>query len=165
MSQTTLTVWKFDHPDGAQAAVRDLEEMQKQNLLTVIDFATVSWAEGKKKPVTKQGTSTAGAGALGGAFWGMLFGLLFFVPILGAAVGAAVGGLSGSLADVGIDDDFIKEVRSQVTPGTSALFLMTKDVVLDRVKEGFAKNQTPELIHTNLSAEQEAALREVFQEA
>ena len=41
------------------------------------------------------------------------------------AVGAAAGALAGSLADYGIDDDFIKNVREKVTEGTSALFLLT----------------------------------------
>ena len=164
MPQSTLTVWKFDTTEGARDAVRTLEDMQKQGLLTILDFATVSWDPDKKKPTTKQGAPTTSAGALGGAFWGMLFGLIFFVPLLGAAVGAATGALAGSLADVGIDDDFIKSVRTEVTPGTSALFLMSTGAVLDRVKDGFAEHKPSELIYTNLSEEQEAALRRVFEE-
>ena len=78
------------------------------------------------------------AGALGGGFWGLLFGLIFFVPLLGAAIGAATGALAGSLTDVGIDDEFINKVRDQVTPGTSALFVMTSHAVVDRIQEGFA---------------------------
>ena len=164
MPQSTLTVWKFDTTDGAREAVRTLDDMQKQGLITILDYATVSWDPAKKKPTTKQGAPTAGAGALGGAFWGMLFGLIFFVPLLGAAVGAATGALAGSLADVGIDDDFIKRVRSEVTPGTSALFLMTTGAVIDRIKADFAAHKPSELIYTNLSAEQESALRHVFEE-
>ena len=164
MPQSTLTVWKFNTPEGAQGAERTLEDMQKQGLITILDYAIVSWPQDKKKPNTKQGAPTTSAGALGGAFWGMLFGLIFFVPLLGAAVGAATGALAGSLSDVGIDDDFIKRARAEVTPGTSALFLMTTGAVLDRVKEGFAAHEPAELIHTNLSAEQESALRSVFEE-
>jgi uncharacterized membrane protein len=163
MTQSTLTVWKFDTPDGARGAVRTLENLQKQNLITVLDYATVSWEADKKKPTTKQGSPTSSSAALGGAFWGMLFGLIFFVPLLGAAVGAASGALAGSLADVGIDDDFIKGVRHEVTPGTSALFVMTTGAVLDRIKGDFAQ-QPSELIYTNLSEEQETALRRVFEE-
>ena len=165
MPQATLTVWKFSTPEGAHGAVRTLTELQKQELVRILDYATVSWEQGKKKPNTKQGSPTAAAGALGGTFWGMLFGLIFFVPLLGAAVGAATGALAGSLTDVGIDDDFIKRVREEVTPGTSALFLMTTDTVIDRVKGEFAAHEPSELIYTNLSAEQEAALRRVFEEA
>ena len=97
-----------------------------------------SWDEGKKKPRTHQLASPTAAGALGGAFWGLLFGLIFFVPLLGAAIGAATGALAGSLADVGIDDEFINKVRDQVTPGTSALFVLTSDAVLDKIKDAFA---------------------------
>jgi uncharacterized membrane protein len=127
----------------------------------VHDAAVVEWEEGRKKPKTRQLNNLAGAGALGGAFWGMLFGLIFLVPLLGAAVGAATGGLSGALADVGIDDKFIERVRDQVTPGTSALFVMTSEAVLDKVREAF-RDDRPELIFTSLSDEQERALADVF---
>ena len=159
----TLTVWKFQSPDGAEKAVGTLADLQKQDLIKVHDAAVVEWAQGKKKPKTRQLANLAGAGALGGAFWGLLFGLLFFVPLLGMAVGAAMGALSGSLADVGINDQFIKDVRSKVTPGTSALFVMTSDAVLDKVEAAF-EGQDMELIQTNLSGEDEAKLREAFGE-
>ena len=159
----TLTVWKFDTADGADQAEATLESLSKQELIKIHDAATVSWAEGKKKPKTRQLSSLAGAGALGGAFWGLLFGLLFFIPFLGAAIGAAAGALGGAMADVGIDDDFIATVRSKVTPGTSALFVMTSDAVVEKVHDAF-QGQHAELIQTNLSDEEEAKLREAFAE-
>lgn len=159
----TLTAWKFDTPGGAENALALLERMQKEELLHIVDGAYVYWAEGKKKPKTEQLHDLKGAGALGGSFWGLLFGLIFFVPLLGMAVGAAMGALSGSMADVGIDDTFIRDVRDNVTPGTSALFVMTSDVVVDRVVEEF-RHSGATLLSTNLSHEQEAKLREAFAE-
>jgi uncharacterized membrane protein len=160
----TLTAWKFDSADGAVNALSLLERMQKEELLTVNDGAYVSWPEGKKKPKTEQLRNLKTAGALGGSFWGLLFGLIFFVPLLGMAVGAAMGALSGAMVDVGISDDFIRKVRDQVTPGTSALFVMTSNVVVDKVLEEF-KETGATLISTNLSHEQEAKLQEAFAEA
>jgi uncharacterized membrane protein len=159
----TLSVWRFDTAAGADQAVGTLEDLAKQQLITVFDGATVSWPEGAKRPKTRQLHNLASAGALGGAFWGLLFGLLFFVPLLGMAIGAATGALSGALTDVGINDDFIKRTRDQITPGTSALFVMSADAVLDKVTAAFA-GQKPELLFTNLSDEQEKALREAFAE-
>jgi uncharacterized membrane protein len=159
----TLTVWKFPTADGAEEAVRTLEQLQSEELVKVHDAAIVSWPADKKKPRTRQLNNLAGAGALGGAFWGLLFGLIFFVPFLGLAIGAAAGALGGSMADVGIDDDFIKRVRERVTPGTSALFALTSDAVLDRVREAFAGHE-PELLETNLSGDEESRLREAFSE-
>jgi uncharacterized membrane protein len=93
----------------------------------------------------------------------LLFGLLFFVPLLGMAIGAGAGALGGSLADVGIDDDFIDAVKAKVTPGTSALFVLSSDAVLDKVKDAFS-GMHAELIHTNLSQEEEDKLRDAFAE-
>jgi uncharacterized membrane protein len=161
---TTLTVWKYGTPEGAEEALGVLEQLKKEQLIEIHDAAVVSWPADKKKPKTKELNSLTGAGALGGAFWGLLFGLIFFVPLLGLAIGAAMGGLAGSLTDVGIDDNFIKKVRDEVTPGTSALFAMTSNAVTDKVLEQF-RHTRPTLLSTNLSHEQEARLREAFAEA
>jgi uncharacterized membrane protein len=160
----TLTVWKFDSPEGAERALGTLKELQSEQLIQVHDAAIVSWPADKKKPKTRDLGKLTGAGALGGAFWGFLFGLIFFVPFLGMAVGAATGALAGSLGDVGISDEFIAGVREQVTPGTSALFLMTSGAVVDRVLERFPAGDRPELVQTNLSNEEERKLREAFAE-
>jgi uncharacterized membrane protein len=135
--------------------------LSKQHLINLHDAAIVTWPEGKKKPKTKQLADLAGMGALDGAFWGMLFGLLFFVPIFGMAIGAAMGALAGKFSDYGIDDDFIKSVQSQVTEGTSALFLMTSEAVVDKVADAL-KGQDFQLIASNLSQEQEDQLRAAF---
>lgn len=157
----TLSAWKFPDALGAERAEATLLSLQKQGLITVHDAAVVTWQEGAKKPKTRQLNSLTGAGALGGSFWGLLFGLIFFVPLLGLAIGATMGALAGSMTDVGINDEFIKDVRDQVTPGTSALFLLTSDAVRDKVREAFV-GQEMQLIHTNLNNEQELALRKAF---
>jgi uncharacterized membrane protein len=156
-----LTVWKFNTADGAEKAIAKLVELQKQHLIEIQDAAIVYWEPGKKKPKTRQALNMEAFGALDGAFWGMLFGLLFFVPIFGMAVGALSGALSGHFADYGINDQFIKDVRSKVTEGTSALFLMSENATIDKVLEAFSGDQM-ELIQSNLSNEQEATLRAHF---
>jgi uncharacterized membrane protein len=159
---STLTVWKFNTADGADNALKKLEELQKQQLIKILDAAIVYWPEGRQRPKTYQAMNTVGAGALGGAFWGMLFGLIFFVPLLGAIVGATAGAISGKFTDYGINDDFINELRSKVTEGTSALFLLTGQVTIDKVEAAFTPEERGELIQSNLSTEQEARLREDF---
>ena len=159
----TLTVWKFDTTNGAESALELLKRLQKQELIQLVDGAIVTWPPDRKKPKTEQLRGLTGAGALGGAFWGLLFGLLFFIPLLGMAIGAGMGALMGSMTDVGIHDDFIRKVRDEVTPGTSALFVMSGNVVADRVLAEF-KDTGAHLASSNLSSEQEAKLREVFAE-
>ena len=157
----TVTVLKFPTAEGADNALHLVQDLQKSHLIKLHDAAIVSWPKGKKSPRTRQLADLAGAGALSGMFWGMLFGSIFFVPLFGMAVGAAFGALGGAFRDYGIDDDFIKRVRSQVTEGTSALFLMTSEAVLDRVVEVMSHVKF-EIIATNLSREDEQKLREAF---
>ena len=106
----TLTVWKFETgggngrgraPPTARADTEGRADRDRRRCLREL-------AGRAKKPKTEQLRNMTGAGALGGSFWGLLFGLIFFIPLLGMAMGAALGALSGSMADVGIDDSFIK---------------------------------------------------------
>jgi uncharacterized membrane protein len=158
---STLVVLKFDTPEGAEQALAIAADLQKQHLLEIQDVATVTWPQGKKKPKTRHGQGACG-GAWYGAFWGMLLGWIFFVPFLGAAWGAAMGALSASWSDYGIGKEFIENVRSQVTEGTSALFLLAGQVTSDKVAEAFKSAPKFEVISTNLSHEQEEQLKEAF---
>jgi uncharacterized membrane protein len=156
----TMSALRFEDPEGPERMISTLQGLQRQGLITVLDAATLHRkADGRVK--IKQANSLVGAGALGGTFWGMLIGLLFFAPWLGAAVGAATGALAGKFSDYGIDDDFIKEVGESIKPGDSALFLYTADAVVDKVAAA-VEGEHFEILHTNLSMEDEEALREAF---
>lgn len=155
-----LIVLAFDNEDGALNVRDKLNELQKQELITLGDAAVVV-REGDGKPKVKQAQSLVGAGALGGSFWGLLIGLIFFAPILGMAVGAVTGALSGRFADIGVDDEFIEEVGDTIEPGHSALFLLVVEAQTDRVI-GEIESYNPTVLRTNLSAEDEESLREAF---
>jgi uncharacterized membrane protein len=161
----TLSVLKFNDPYGADRVLVALQGLQEREMITLEDAAVVSWPQGNKKPKTRQLHSTAGAGATWGAFWGFLFGLIFFVPFLGAAIGAGMGGMggmTGALADVGIDDNFVKDVREKVTEGTSALFALTSGATAPDKVVSELQQYDFEIISTNLPEEQEQKLREAF---
>ena len=155
-----LIVFTFDNEDEAGQMRDALAKMQKQHLIELEDAAVVIRPE-KGKPKVKQATSLVGAGALGGAFWGLLIGLLFFAPWLGLIIGAASGALAGGLTDVGVDDNFIKEVGENMKPGSSALFLLVRDATPDKVLDGLS-GFNPTIYQTSLSEEDEEKMREAF---
>ena len=155
-----LIVVAFDNPTGAEELRDKLINLQKQHIIALDDAAVVVRKEDGKVKV-KQVTSLAGAGAVGGAFWGMLIGLLFWAPWLGLAVGAISGALAGHFSDIGVDDDFIKEVGQTIEPGHSALFLLVRKATPDKVLEQI-KGTKAKIIQTSLSEEEEAKLREAF---
>ncbi|HKH37564.1 MAG TPA: DUF1269 domain-containing protein [Rubrobacter sp.] len=158
----TLFVLKSNDPNGADRVLIALQGLQERQMITLEDAAVVSWPQGNKKPKTRELASMGGVGAMSGAFWGFLLGLIFFVPFLGAAIGAGMGALTGSMADVGIDDDFIRQVREKVTPGTSALFALTSGATAPERVIDELRQYDFEIISTNLPEEQERKLREAF---
>ena len=159
----TLTVWRFASWHEADQAIGTLKALEKDGLINLIDVASVSWPPDAKKAKIRQLHHLVRPRIQRGVFLGVLLGVIFAVPVAGAVVGATAGGVSGALRDVGIDDDFIKSAREQIRPGTSALFLMSSDAMTDQVKKTFELTGVrPHLIESNLSAEQEATLREMF---
>lgn len=157
----TLTVWRSATAHGADEALERLQPLARQRLISIDDAAVVSWPQTRRKPKVRELGALTGPGALWGGFWGLLLGLIFLVPIAGLAFGAGAGAVAGSLVDVGIDDGFIKRVRAEVTPGTSALFLLSHGAVVDRVAEAVADLDL-QLLRSNLSEEEEQRLRAAF---
>lgn len=101
------------------------------------------------------------AGATSGGFWGLLIGTFFLVPLFGAAVGAAAGAISGALADIGVDDDFMRELGETLQPETSALFILIKKFTPDKVLDEVSK-YGGKILRTSLSKDDEKQLQEVL---
>src|SRR6056297_1665230 len=159
---SSLVVLAFDDMDGAEKMRERMYDFQKRELITLEDAAVVVRNQ-KGRAKVKQAHSLVGSGALGGAFWGMLIGLLFFAPWLGLLAGAAGGALSGKLGDIGIDDDFIKEVRDAIEPGNSALFLLAREGNVDRIKQELSDFEYDfQIMDTNLAPEDDERLLETF---
>ena len=81
----------------------------------------------------------AGPNILGCTTVGFIAGLVLGVPLIGAGVGAVLGGVAiGVKAEVGITDDFVREIERMMKPGTSALFVLDHegdmDVILHNIR-------------------------------
>ncbi|MDJ0900654.1 MAG: DUF1269 domain-containing protein [Xenococcus sp. MO_188.B8] len=137
-----------------------LAKLQKEHLIEMEDAAVVvKDASGKVK--LKQAVNLTAAGAVSGGFWGLLIGTLFLVPLVGAAVGASTGAISGALSDIGVDDDFMRELGASLLAGTSALFVLVRQVTPDKVLEEIAP-YGGKVLRTSLTKDKEAELQEVL---
>lgn len=158
-----LLVIAFDDEATGFELRSELVKMQKEYLIELEDAVVVTRPEPEKIQL-HQAVNLTAAGAVGGGFWGTLVGLLFLNPLVGAAVGAASGAIAGRLTDIGINDDFMRELGRSIPPGGSAVFIlvrkMTADKVLERLK-GF--KMRGRILQTSLPEEQEARLREAFE--
>lgn len=160
---STLVVLGFDKESDAFEMRAHLTKMQTQYLLEMEDAVVVTRDE-KGRVSLHQAVSLPALGAAQGTFWGMLIGLLFMSPLLGAAMGAGAGALSGALQDIGIDDDFMRELGAKLKPGTSALFVLIQRATTDKVLDGLRPYMgKATVIQTSLSKTEEQELREVLE--
>ncbi|HEY7721871.1 MAG TPA: DUF1269 domain-containing protein [Pedococcus sp.] len=158
---TAFTVWKFDGPDGADRAASILQRAASEGLIKILDHAVVSWPVGASRPNTRHGHEETMRGTGWGAFWGLLVGALFLVPVVGGVAGAAIGAISKATEGTGITKEQLQTIRTEVTEGTSALFVVTDEGDLDRVGERF-HGMHSKLVATNLTGAERAVLLETF---
>jgi uncharacterized membrane protein len=156
-----LVVLGVDNRDDAERLFDLAGDLAKQELLQLQDSA-YAYRDDKGKVRIHQAISLTGAGAASGALWGTLIGLIFLMPVAGLAIGAGTGALAGKLADVGINDDTIKKIGSQLEGGRAAVFLLAKSATVDRVIEAI-KPFNPTIIQTNLSHDREEELVKALQ--
>ena len=161
---SNLIVIGFNNEADAFEMRAALARMQAQYLIEMEDAVVVT-RDTKGKAQLHQPVNLTAAGAVSGAFWGTLIGMLFLNPLLGAAVGAGSGALSGKLADIGINDQFMKDLGATLTPGTSALFVLVRKSTPDKVLEGLkAFAGKGRVLQTSLAKDKEEELRR-FMEA
>jgi len=153
----TLIVIGYPDVDQAEEVRLKLRKLHRDYLID-LDDAVVAVKDAGGKIKLHQAVNLTAAGASSGGFWGMLIGMIFLNPLLGLAVGASAGAVSGSLTDVGINDDFMKNLAKTLTPGSSALFVLVRKMTPDKVlKELEGSGGT--VIQTSLSDDDEAKLQ------
>jgi uncharacterized membrane protein len=158
---SNLIVIGFDDESTAFSMRAELVKMQKEYLIEMEDVVVVTKDDNDKVKL-HQAVNLTASGAVGGSFWGMLIGFLFLNPLAGAAVGAGAGALSGKLADIGINDKFMKDLGETFTTGTSALFVLVRKATPDKVLEGL-KGFKGKVIQTSLTKDKEEELRKVLE--
>ncbi|CAM3604471.1 DUF1269 domain-containing protein [Occultella aeris] len=158
---TTFTVWKYEDPDGAAHAESALKAAAADGVVTIVDHAVMSWPEGADKPELHHDHDSPKRGAAWGALWGILVGALFTIPVAGVVLGAGIGALAKATEGTGITKEDLERIRTEVGPGTSALFLVTENTDLDALGDRF-RGRDSKLIHTNLTAAERAVLLETF---
>lgn len=152
-----LIVVGYDNPYEAEEVRLKLLKMQRDYLIDLEDaVVAVKQADGSVK--LNQIHHLTAMGAVSGGFWGALVGLLFLNPLLGAAVGAGAGAISGALADVGINDDFMKNLAGALKPGSSALFILLRKATPDKALEEL-RGVGGKIVQTSLTHEDEDRLQ------
>ena len=154
---STLVVIGYNEIHKAEEVRLTLVKLQRDYLIDLEDAVAVT-KDAKGKIKLHQTVNLTAAGAASGGFWGMLIGLMFLNPLLGLAVGASAGAVSGALVDLGINDQFMKDLAATLTPNSSALFVLVRKSTPDKVLEE-VKGTGGTILKTSLSHEDETKLQ------
>jgi uncharacterized membrane protein len=152
-----LIVVGFNDEHQAEEVRLKLIKMQHEYLVDLED-AVVAVRDNSGNVKLHQIHNLTAAGAISGGFWGALIGLLFLSPFLGAAIGAGAGAVGGALSDIGIDDNFMKELAGTLAPKSSALFVLVRKMTTDKVLPQL-QGMGGKILQTSLSNEDEAKLQ------
>lgn len=159
-----LIICAFPDEATAVAAGEALVLLQKRHLIEMEDVVVVTRDE-EGQVRLRQSVNLVRGGAIGGGLWGTLVGLLFLNPLAGAAVGAGAGAIAGRFADMGINDGFLRDVGHSLDKGGAAVGMLVRKITVDKV---FAElepfRNKGRVIHTSLSHEAEARLRDFLEQ-
>ena len=159
----TLVAIAYPDQTTAEQARQTVQDLEADLVIQADQVAAIRRdKDGKFHVTTTHGGASAGGGAAWGGFWGLLFGLLFFIPFAGLAIGAGLGALFGHLGENAIDKEFQEQVRDEVKPGTSALFMIIEKATPDKAIAAL-KQYGGTVIKTSLSEEDTAKLQDALQ--
>ena len=155
-----LVVIAFQSESKAEEVRQKLLGMQKDYLIELGD-AVIAVKQPNGKVKLNQIFHPTAAGAVSGTFWGMLIGWLFLMPLAGAALGAASGAIGGAMTDLGIDDQFMKEIGKTLHSGNAALFVLIRNLTADKVLADL-KGVGGTVLRTSFDHTKEEALRQAL---
>ncbi len=130
----STTAWRFSGTEGADTAVLRLKQLATQDLIDVQDVTVIRWPHYAPSPQAQEHVT---------------------------ADGSKASSFAKKLTKAGIDGTMLEAVKGDMTPGTSALVLLSADAAVDTVGQAFEGNAM-ELMRSDLSVQQEDQLRAAF---
>jgi uncharacterized membrane protein len=152
-----LVVIAYPEEDRAQQVMNMMLSLQKDEFISLADAVCVTKDKHEKVHLHQSQHKTA-KGASWGAAAGLIAGSIFLTPLFGMAAGAVIGGVAGRKVDIGLPDDFVKQVSVQLKPESSALVLVVTSINKQVVVPQLQKHGGVVLSST-LSPESEAKLQ------
>jgi len=132
----STTAWRFSGTEGADAAVLRLKQLDAQEVMDVQDVTVLRWPQYASGPQVQEHVTDEGSKA---------------------------SSLAKRIRKAGIDGTLLQAVKDDMQLGTSALVVLSADAAIDSVAKAF-EGQAMELIRSDLSVQQEDALRTAFNE-
>jgi uncharacterized membrane protein len=157
-----LVVIGYNDEGKAAEVRRTLLKLEREEHIDLED-AVVAVRGGDGKVRLSYGLNPPGTSGTGGGLWGVLVGAMFLDPLLGA-VSAASGAISSALAEVGVNDQFMRELASTMRRGSSTLFVLVRKSNPEKILVEL-QGTGGVILKTTLTSENQARLQAAFDAA
>jgi uncharacterized membrane protein len=127
----TTTAWRFRGTEGADEAILRLTQLDEQDLIDVHDVTLLRWPQYAAAPTAQEHVTAAGG---------------------------KMSSLMRKAKGDKVDPAMIESVKEDMSPGTSALVLLSTGAEIDQVARAL-HGQGMELIRSDLSVSQQDRLR------
>ena len=146
-----MMVVAFDNETEADRVLDTLKGMESLDIVDLKSAAViVSSASGEVK-IKETSDFDTKQGAIGGAVAGGVLGLLGGGLLKGAILGAAGGAAAGKFVDLGLDDEFLKNVGDNLGAGSSAIVALVDFEQVDQAMEELDKFEGGRILKHSLS--------------
>jgi uncharacterized membrane protein len=147
-----VVVAAFANQQGADDALKDLEEAQEHGLITIRDVAIVQRDGQGDVHIESTQHHATGRGAVIGGVAGAIVGLLTGPVGWATGGGAVVGALASRLRESGFPKERLEKVADSLRPGTSALVAVIDQTWLKEVGD-LLTNRASELLTESIQAD------------
>jgi uncharacterized membrane protein len=155
---TQVILAAFKDEQGADAALKQLREAQKEHLIDLRNAAVLRRDQEGKLHISEPTDMGGGRGAAIGGLVGGLAGVLLGPVGWAALGGAAIGGMAAKLHDSGFKDDRLRQLGESLEPGTSAILAVIDHIWVKELEEELQKAGA-DTVTEQLSADIAASLK------
>jgi uncharacterized membrane protein len=153
MADYEMVVVAFEGEQEAQRVLDALRQLDRTYVVDLRSAAVIVRQSSGEVRIEETHDFDAKQGAITGALAGGVLGLLTGGLLRGAIFGAAGGAVASQVADLGLDDDFLRGVAEGLEPGSSAIVALVDFQRVDPAMEELEKFEGGRILHHTLSAE------------
>ena len=146
-----MIVVSFADENRADEVLDTIKKMEDKAVVDLKSGAVVVRDASGKVTIKETSDFDAKQGAIGGAIAGGLLSLLGGSLIKGAILGAAGGAIAGKLIDLGLDDDFLKEIDDNLETASSAVVALVDFDQVNQAMEELDQFAGGTILHHTLS--------------
>ena len=146
-----MIVVSFADENRADEVLDTIKKMEDKAVVDLKSGAVVVRDASGKVTIKETSDFDAKQGAIGGAIAGSVLSLFGGSLIKGAILGAAGGAMAGKMIDLGLDDDFLKEIGDNLETASSAVIALVDFAQVDQAMEELDQFAGGTILHHTLS--------------